>query len=132
MWACLEHQGAAVALLEAEYVPQAARALRKLGLAPAQADEVLGWLRSELFVREGGPLLEKYFLDGLTIDDLAELHGVHRATAARRVAAAREALVTGVKRALTTELSMGEQSVEQVITLANLDESLSQLLRRTG
>lgn len=209
VWACLQHQPAAVALLEAEYVPQAARALKKLGLPAALVDDVLGWLRAELFVREGGPLLEtwsgrgdlgswiraiathegikrakrlrrdaelaeldgvplpdaevvalrgahraeftralsssfqalpleqrnllrQYFLDGLTIDDLAGLLGVHRATAARRVTSAREALVASVKGQLMAELQLGEQSVEEVITLSNLDESLSQLLRRTG
>lgn len=208
VWACLQHQPAAVALLEADYVPQATRALRKLGLPEALVDDVLGWLRAELFVREGPPLLEtwsgrgdlgswiraiathegikrakrarreveagaledvplpdaevvalrgahraeftralttsfqalpleqrnllrQYFLDGLTIDDLSRLLDVHRATAARRVTAAREALVAGVKQQLMAELQLGEQSVEEVITLSNLDESLSQLLRRT-
>jgi hypothetical protein len=36
-----------------------------------------------------------------------------------------------VKQQLMHELQLGETSVKQVITLSNLEESLSQLLRRT-
>lgn len=76
-------------------------------------------------------LLRQSFLDGLSIDVLAGLLQVHRATAARRVAAAREALTSAVKAQLMRELQLGETSVQEVISLSNLQESLSALLRRT-
>lgn len=77
-------------------------------------------------------LLRQYFLDGLSIDALAKLHDIHRATAARRVNAAKEKLTDSVKQKLITELQMGESSVQDVITLSNLDESLGTLLRKSG
>lgn len=76
-------------------------------------------------------LLRQYFLDGLTIDMLARLYDIHRATAARRVAAARQALVDRVRTALIRELALSETGVDQVITLSNLHQSLGQLLRAT-
>ena len=76
-------------------------------------------------------LLRQYFLDGLTIDVLAELYQIHRATAARRVAAARERLVDSVRAKLKEVLGIGDHSVDEIITLSNLDESLGTLLRRT-
>ncbi|MBL0219087.1 MAG: hypothetical protein IPQ07_35110 [Myxococcales bacterium] len=76
-------------------------------------------------------MLRQYFLDGLTIDVLAELYQIHRATAARRVAAARERLVDSVRGMLKAELGMGDHSVDEIITLSNLDESLGTLLRLT-
>ena len=206
--ACEAHDPRAVALFERTYLPQAARALRKLRLSQTLGDEVLGWLRFELFARESGALiatysgrgdlgswvrsiavhealkrakkerrevsleaaedipmpapelvalrgahgkaftdalasafaaltasernlLRQYFLDGLTIDVLAGLHAVHRATAARRVAAARQALVDRVRATLLERLRIGESEVDEVITLSNLEQSLSQLLRYT-
>ncbi len=41
-------------------------------------------------------------------------------------------LTDRVKQALVSSLKLGESSVQQVITLSNLDESLSKLLRKTG
>ena len=76
-------------------------------------------------------LLRQYFLDGLTIDMLANLYKIHRATAARRVAAARTRLVDQVRAALIRDLALSEAGVEQVITLSNLNESLGLLLRAT-
>lgn len=77
-------------------------------------------------------LLRQYFLDGLSIDALAKLHDIHRATAARRVNAAKDRLTERVKQRLITELQLGESSVREVITLSNLDESLGTLLRKSG
>jgi RNA polymerase sigma-70 factor (ECF subfamily) len=76
-------------------------------------------------------LLRQYFLDGLSIDALAKLYDIHRATAARRVTAAKEKLTGRVKETLVSALQLGESSVQQVITLSNLDQSLSKLLRKT-
>lgn len=77
-------------------------------------------------------LLRQYFLDGLSIDALAKLHHIHRATAARRVNAAKDKLTERVKQKLIAELQLGESSVREVITLSNLDESLGTLLRKSG
>jgi RNA polymerase sigma-70 factor (ECF subfamily) len=207
--ACVRGDGAAIAFLEQTYFPRARAALSTMNGGSALEDELMGWLRFELFARAQGPLLATYsgrgdlsgflraivvhealkrvkkqrrevspealadlpmpevelaamrgaygkeftraldqsfrslalqernllrqcFLDGLSIDALAGLHGVHRATAARRVAAARVMLTQRVKAALISSLQLGESSVDKVITLSNLDESLGKLLRRTG
>lgn len=206
-WACAQKNEAAIGHFERTYFAQAKRALKKMKLSQTLTDDVLGWMRFELFARPGplvmtysgrgdlgswvraiavhealkrarkerrdvtpdeaaelpmpdvelsamrgayGPqftraladgframsteernLLRQYFLDGLTIDVLAGLYKVHRATAARRVTAAREALVKKVRDGLVRELQLSETGVDQVITLSNLDESLSALLRKT-
>jgi RNA polymerase sigma-70 factor (ECF subfamily) len=206
--ACQHRDDAAIAVFERTHLAMLEQALRRLKINPAIADDVLGWIRFELFVRPPPPLiatyagrgdlrswvraigvhealkrtrrarrevspelapeipvpepelvamrgaygpaftralsagfaalttaernlLRQYFLDGLTIDVLAELYQIHRATAARRVAAARERLVANVRTTLTRELALSEASVDQIITLSNLDESLGTLLRRT-
>ena len=206
--ACEHKDTAAIAMFERTHLAMVRRSLGKLKINPAIIDDVLGWMRFELFVRpaptlittytgrgdlgswsraigvheavkrarrlrrEVSPdlapelpvpapelvamrgaygqaftqalssafgkleapertLLRQYFLDGLTIDVLAELYQIHRATAARRVAAAREQLVDSVRSILKKELGIGDQSVEEIITLSNLDESLGTLLRHT-
>jgi RNA polymerase sigma-70 factor (ECF subfamily) len=205
--ACERRDPCAIALFERTHLASVRRALGKLRINPAIADDVLGWMRFELFVRPQpliasyagrgelgswvraigihealkrtrrarrevspdlapelavpepelvamrgayGPaftravaasfaalitsernLLRQYFLDGLSIDILAELYQIHRATAARRVAAARERLVGGVRTQLVRELALSEGSIDRIITLSNLDESLGTLLRRS-
>lgn len=206
--ACQHHDAAAIAVFERTHLATLKQALQRLKITPAIADDVLGWIRFELFVRPPPPLiatyggrgdlrswvraigvhealkrmrrarrevspelapelpvpepelvamrgaygpaftralsagfaalttaernlLRQYFLDGLTIDVLAELYQIHRATAARRVAAARERLVASVRTTLTRELALSETSVDELITLSNLDESLGTLLRQT-
>ncbi len=207
-WACTQGNDAAIRHFERTYFAQASRALAKMNLTRTIVDDVLGWMRFELFVKPEGALLatysgrgelgswvraiavhqalkqvrkarrdvtpealdelpmpepefaamrgahgaeftralsqsfraltpqernllRQYFLDGLTIDMLADLYKVHRATAARRVSAARERLVDEVRATLTRELALSEAGVEAVITLSNLDESLGYLLRAT-
>lgn len=207
-WACSQGQTPALVLFEREHFAQAARALRRMRLSETLADDVLGWMRFELFARPQGGLLgtysgrgdlgswvrsiavhealkrvrrqrrevtpeaaadlpvpeaglvamrgahgaeftraldesfralstqqrnllRQYFLDGLTIDVLARLYKVHRATAARWVAAARTELVEKVRARLARELALSEAGVDEVITLSNLQESLGELLRRT-
>jgi RNA polymerase sigma-70 factor, ECF subfamily len=206
--ACERGDTAAIAVFERTHLAMVRRALGKLKINPAIIDDVLGWMRFELFVRpapaliatysgrgdlgswtraigvhesikrarrarrEVSPelapelpvpapelvamrgaygqtftqalssafgkleasertLLRQYFLDGLTIDVLAELYQIHRATAARRVAAARERLVDAVRDILKTQLGVSDQSVDEIITLSNLDESIGTLLRLT-
>jgi len=44
--------------------------------------------------------LREHYARGLSVDQIAAIHGIHRATAARRVQKARESLTTAVKRIL--------------------------------
>lgn len=44
--------------------------------------------------------LREHYARGLSVDQMAAVHGIHRATAARRVQRARESLVASVKRIL--------------------------------
>ncbi|NMO21392.1 hypothetical protein HPC49_37305 [Pyxidicoccus fallax] len=207
-WACSRGDAPAIVHFERVYFTQATRALRKMNLGETLTEDVLGWMRFELFARPQGGListysgrgdlggwvrsiavhealkrarkqrrevtpevaadlpvpeadlvamrgahraeftraldesfralstqqrnvLRQYFLDGLTIDVLAGLYKVHRATAARWVSAARTELVERVRTRLAQELKLSEAGVDEVITLSNLQESLGELLRRT-
>jgi len=77
-------------------------------------------------------VLRQHTLDGLGIDRLATLHGVHRATAARWVEAAREAVHAGTQRELTLRLhlSRGELASMMRLIQSQLDVSLTRVLRR--
>lgn len=207
-YACARGDDAAARQFEKRWMPIAARSLQKLTLEPSLVDDVLSWLRGELFAREQGPLLDTYsgksdlggwlraivvhegirrakrqrrdvstsaaddipmpdvelstlrgaygtqfteaitetfaslavdqrnilrqsFLDGLSIDVLAKLHNIHRATAARRIQSARQALVDGVRARLKASLRLGDSSIDQLMTLNNLQQSLTGLLRKT-
>jgi len=69
-------------------------------------------------------------LDRLTIDDLARIYGVHRATAARWVAAAHEAVLDGCKRALAERLGLSTSELDSIIALvqSQLDISVHRYL----
>lgn len=75
-------------------------------------------------------LLRHQAIDRLGIDRIAALHGVHRATAARWVARAREALVAGVRRRLQAQLAVAPERLDSILRLieSQLDVSLSRLL----
>lgn len=63
-------------------------------------------------------LLLRYQLeDGLSVDDLARLLGVHRSTAARRLAAARDALAVATRSQLKETLGLADGDVESVMML---------------
>ena len=70
-------------------------------------------------------LVRRHYLDGLTLDALARLHGTHRATIARQLARIRE-LVDETRRALRAELS-ASSDLEDVLQLigSKLEASLS-------
>ncbi|HEY5936434.1 MAG TPA: sigma-70 family RNA polymerase sigma factor [Kofleriaceae bacterium] len=62
-------------------------------------------------------LLRQHLAAGLTIDQLAAVLGIHRATAARRITRAREQLAT-VARALVAErLGLGEAELGEIFSL---------------
>jgi RNA polymerase sigma-70 factor (ECF subfamily) len=75
-------------------------------------------------------VLRQHTLDGLGIDQLAALHHIHRATAARWVANAREAVLRATQRTLTTSLRISPDELHSLIRLirSQLDVSLPRLL----
>jgi RNA polymerase sigma-70 factor, ECF subfamily len=75
-------------------------------------------------------LLRLHFVDGLTLDQLAARAGVHRATVARRIAAAREAVAERSRRLLQAALGASESELASlaVVMRSQLDLSLPGLL----
>jgi len=75
-------------------------------------------------------LLKMRIVDDLNIDEIGTLHGVHRATAARWLEAAREALGKGVRRHLEHELAVKREDLDSVLRLirSRIDLSLDRRL----
>ena len=73
-------------------------------------------------------LLRQHHLDGVSLDRLAATHGVHRATVARWLAAARQAVADGTRDELMARLGLGTGEVASVVRLAQSQLDLS--LRR--
>jgi RNA polymerase sigma-70 factor, ECF subfamily len=76
-------------------------------------------------------LLRLKYLDGLSIDQLGALYGIHRATAARWVVAAQQTLLEETRRLLTERLRLTGSQLDSVLRLisSQLDVNLSRLLR---
>ncbi len=76
-------------------------------------------------------VLRQHHIDGLTIDQLGTLYQVHRATAARWVAAARMTLLDQTRGRLVAKLGVAADEVDSIIRLvrSQLDISIHQLLR---
>lgn len=74
-------------------------------------------------------VLRQYYRHGLTIDELGRIHGVHRVTAARRVKAAREALVREVRARVADKLAAGDPSVDSILRLVGSRLAVEDLLR---
>lgn len=73
-------------------------------------------------------LLRLHHLDGLTLDDLARMYAVHRATAARWIAAAREAVFEETRMRLQARLGVDDTTLVSVVRL--VQSQLVQSLRR--
>lgn len=75
-------------------------------------------------------LLRQHYLDGLSIDRLAALHGIHRATAARRLASVRDELATAVRDRLMSRLGVGGGTLDSIVRLvgSELELGLDQYL----
>lgn len=75
--------------------------------------------------------LLRYRVQGLTVDGIASIEGVHRATAARRVAKARESLLGRTRARLADRLSVPGPELDSIMRLINsrLDLSIERLLR---
>jgi RNA polymerase sigma-70 factor (ECF subfamily) len=99
-----------LALLKARYRGALEQALRDAfaGLEPQQRT-----------------LLRQRFVDGLSIDHIAPLHGVHRATAARHLAAARAGLLAETLRELRRAHAIPPSELKSLLRLVRSELSLS-------
>ena len=70
-------------------------------------------------------LLRRHFVGGETIDQLGELFGVHRATAARWIERARTALLRSLRRILMQQLRLDAEGYESVLKLVRSQLDLS-------
>jgi len=75
-------------------------------------------------------LLRYSVVDGWTVDRIGALYGIHRATAARRVAAAREELGALIRAELAARLAISVDEVDSIVRLvqSRVDVSLERLL----
>jgi RNA polymerase sigma-70 factor, ECF subfamily len=75
-------------------------------------------------------LLRYQLIDGWSIDQVGRLYGVHRATAARWIADAREALGAAVRAELASRLRIAPDEVDSIVRLvqSRVDMSLDRLL----
>jgi RNA polymerase sigma-70 factor, ECF subfamily len=71
-----------------------------------------------LTVRER-TLLRQHFIDGLTIDEIGTVYRVHRATAARWIARAREAVLNATRAALMKRLTIEPEELDSILRLIN-------------
>ena len=75
-------------------------------------------------------VLRQYYIDGLTIDQLAALYRVDRATTARWVVASRSAVLAGVRTELTAALGASTEEIDSILRLVRSQLELS--LRHLG
>jgi RNA polymerase sigma-70 factor (ECF subfamily) len=75
-------------------------------------------------------LLRYSVVDGWTVDRIGALYGIHRATAARRVASAREALGAAIRTELAARLAISIAEVDSIVRLvqSRIEVSLERLL----
>lgn len=80
---------------------------------------------------EARNVLRDHFVHGLSIDEMAAAHGIHRATAARRLAKAREDLLKDTRRILIAKLSLSRDELASVMRLieSKLHVSVERLFR---
>jgi len=92
-------------------------------------DAVAGAL-GELDARDRAVLRQHYVL-GMTVDELATVYEVHRATAARWVQSARETLLAKARLRLTLGTGLPRAEIEEIVRLiqSQLEVSLDRLLR---
>jgi RNA polymerase sigma-70 factor (ECF subfamily) len=78
-------------------------------------------------------VLRQHALDGLSIDQLAAFYRVHRATTARWIEAAREAVLDGTRRELVKRLQLSRSELDSIMRLigSQLEVSLPKLLTRS-
>jgi RNA polymerase sigma-70 factor (ECF subfamily) len=76
-------------------------------------------------------LLRQHYLDGATLDELAVLYRVHRATAARVLGRARETVLASTRDRLMSELDVPSQELDSVLRMiwSRIEFSLRALRR---
>jgi len=76
-------------------------------------------------------LLRYSVVDGWTIDRIGALYGIHRATAARRIAAAREELGGAIRAELAARLAISIGEVDSIVRLvqSRIEVSIERLLQ---
>ena len=76
-------------------------------------------------------LLKQQLVEGLTIDQIGAVYHLHRATAARRLAKAREALLENVRAVLGRRLGLSSEQLAGILELvaSRLEVSVERLLR---
>ena len=79
----------------------------------------------------GRALLRYAFVDGWNVDRVGQLYNVHRATAARWIAAVREQLGTQIRVELAAKLRVAVEEVDSIVRLvqSRIDVSLDRQLR---
>jgi RNA polymerase sigma-70 factor (ECF subfamily) len=100
------------------------------GELAAHMHQALGQALEELSPRDR-TLLKLHFVDGVTLNALASIYHVHRATIARWLVAVRAQVVAGVQRRLGGDLSMSSAELRSVVRLVRSQLQLS-LSRRLG
>jgi RNA polymerase sigma-70 factor, ECF subfamily len=119
---------------------------RVAALAPAVTDPTVDYLREQYrapfeaaFERACGALEDKdrtvlrlRFVDGLNIDQIGVIYGVHRATVARWIARSRDRLLAETRSSLRAELKLTDSEFESLVALvrSQLDISISTVLGR--
>jgi RNA polymerase sigma-70 factor (ECF subfamily) len=75
-------------------------------------------------------LLRYSLIEGWSVDRIGALYGIHRATAARRVAAAREELGAAIRTELAARLAISVDEVDSIVRLvqSRIDVSIERLL----
>jgi RNA polymerase sigma-70 factor (ECF subfamily) len=79
-------------------------------------------------------LLRLHYLEGLTLDELASFFAVHRATVARRMSEARDAVSGGMAERLRAALGVGESELASLLTVlgSQLEVSISACFAADG
>ncbi|HET6586085.1 MAG TPA: hypothetical protein VFG69_21655 [Nannocystaceae bacterium] len=79
---------------------------------------------------ESRRLLRQHHLHGLTLDALARIYGIHRVTAARRLAKARADLLDDTRRELVRRLHVDRGELDRAVGLimSRLELSMERLL----
>lgn len=70
-------------------------------------------------------VLQQHLVDGLTIDELAKIYRIHRATAARHIARAREALLAATRSGLRARLQLTGSELDSLLDFAQSRVKLS-------
>jgi RNA polymerase sigma-70 factor (ECF subfamily) len=114
------------------------------GEEPSPIDPELGYLAQryrveveDAFARalavldgEQRTLLRMHFVDAVTLDELARLKNLHRATIARRLAAARKSILEETRRQLRERLSLSTDELHSLVRFvrSQLDVSVARML----